>query len=136
MNKCMEGCLAASYCVLGDKHFSDWRDTYVHTGALFQAHQRCWQQFFSSSTSVRLSGSPERNRKGRVCWNEAGQLRYDFRGVEGISSQIRSGEWCQRITKAFQKHTRAGFERKHHLMCIRCLCYQSSCSLAVSWKSK
>ena len=55
---------------------------------------------FSSSTSVRLSGSPEENREGRVYWKEAGQLRDDFGGVEGESNQIRSGEWCQRVAKA------------------------------------
>ena len=31
-----------------------------------------------------------------------GQLRDDSGIVEGESSQIRSGEWCQRIAKAFK----------------------------------
>ena len=42
----------------------------------------------------------QRETEGRVCWSEAGQL-CDFRGVEGESSKIRSGEWCQRVAKAF-----------------------------------
>ena len=52
---------------------------------------------------------------GHVYWKEVGQLRDDSGIVEGESSQIRSGEWCQRIAKAFKKCTRAGFEEKHRL---------------------
>ena len=53
-----------------------------------------------------------KQRRSRLL-ERSGQLCDDFGGVEGESSQIRSGEWCQRIAKAFKKRARAGFEGKH-----------------------
>ena len=96
--------LAALYRVLEDTYLGDWRD------------MSTLEHFFKpTSDAGSISSAAAPARQGHVCWKEVGQLHDDSEIVEGESNQIRSGEWCQRIAKAFKKCTRAGFEGKHRL---------------------
>ena len=68
------------------------------------------EHFFKSTSDAGSSSSAAgpafaflaaKRKTEKVASTGKKQLRDDFGGVEGESSQIRIGEWCQRVAKAF-----------------------------------
>ena len=58
----------------------------------------------SSSTSIRLSGSPEEIGESRVCWKEAGQLCDNFGGVKAKVAKYAAENGVSASLRHFKAH--------------------------------